>query len=571
MMRLPASMRRWIVSATIGFVLLAAAGMWNSHSSGVERTTSRVRAEIKSALARRDMPDDAPWRDRRTQALLRAFYAKRQMRPAWTSGARPNAAARELSEMLLEADSEGLDPDEYAAAELAEHLRHHAGGGADSADAKALADFDLLCTIAAFHYMSDVFDGRISPKALDAVWVANPRQDDLDATLDRALEDGDVRETLRDLAPPHDGYRRLRELRARYARIVAAGGWEAIPAGPPMKRGQRGPRVAALRARLAASGDLAAKESRGDVFDEELARAVARFQERYGRDADGVVGDVERAELNVPAEARLRQIELNMERWRWLPKTLGERYLVVNIPAYRLQVLERGAPVIEMRVVVGKALSATPVFSDQMTQVVVNPTWYVPESVATNEIVPAVQEDRDYLAKNAMRAFDGAGEDAEELSPASVRWSDESETARIRFRQDAGDQNALGRIKFLFPNPFDVYLHDTPSRELFSLEERSFSHGCVRVEKPLELARYVLRGLPESGTDELEQLIATGETRAIEVPDPLPVHLVYFTAFADEDGTAGFREDVYGIDADLIAQLRGHAQAQARQVARNGR
>ena len=557
--------RQFLFVVALGLAAVGGWFFWQNYRGGVDRTTVQAGREIKSALARRDMPDDAPWRDRRTQSLLRAFYAGRGMRPAWTTGAGPTAPARELAEVLLQADAEGLNPEEYSAVELAAHLKQNEGNVVVTGDPKALADFDMLCTIAAFHYMSDVFDGRIAPKALDAEWVADPRKGDMDAMLDRALKDNKVRELLQSLAPTHDGYRGLRDARARYAKIVEGGGWTAIPSGGSLKRGSRGARIVALRARLAASGDLDSTRSRGDVFDETVAAAVARFQTRFGRDADGVVGATELAELNVAAESRLRQIELNMERWRWLPKTLGDRYLVVNIPEYKFHIIENGKPVLEMRVVVGKALNATPVFSDQMTQVVVNPTWNVPASIAGGEIVPLIQEDRDYLAKNAMRAFSGTGDDAKEVDAASVNWSNESETAQLNFRQDAGDQNALGRIKFLFPNQFDVYLHDTPAGHLFSREERSFSHGCVRVEEPLKLAGYALRGLPEADADRLNELIAAGETKTIQIPKPLAVHIVYFTAFVEENGTAGFREDVYGIDRELMVRLRGHARAQAAQ------
>ncbi|MGH7681518.1 MAG: L,D-transpeptidase family protein, partial [Candidatus Eiseniibacteriota bacterium] len=326
------------------------------------------------------------------------------------------------------------------------------------------------------------------------------------------------------------------------------------------------PRVAALRARLAASGDLKPSNRDGNVFDNNVAKAVIRFQVRFGRDPDGLVDAIELAELNVSAEERLRQIELNMERWRWLPRELGDRYLLVNIPEYKLRVREGGREVLEMRVVVGKALSATPVFSDEMTEVVVNPTWDVPPSIAEGEIVPAVREDKEYLAKHALRAFVRSSKDAPtEVDPGSVHWSDTTETQKLKFVQDAGDSNSLGRIKFLFPNQFDVYLHDTPAGHLFSLEDRSFSHGCVRVEDPTRLAGYVLRGLPESNPDRLQELIESGETKTIRVPKPLPVHIVYFTAFVDNDGSVGFREDIYGIDQDLIEELRGRAQVQAQQ------
>jgi murein L,D-transpeptidase YcbB/YkuD len=556
--------RRWLAigGAIIAMALFAA---WRFYGQGTGRGTGLVSRRIESDIQRRDMPDDAPWRDRRTQSLVRAFYAKRRMRPAWTSGAGALNQAHDLAEVLKRADQEGLNPDDYSATELAAHGEENKSHLLAPGDPQALAEFDLLCTIAAFHYMSDVYDGRISPKSLDAEWVATPRRGDFDSLLTEALERDRVQETLLRLAPTQDGYRKLRGARARYAKIVAAGGWPSIPAGAPLRRGQRGPRVQALRSRLIISADLDSAAGAAGVFDEALEAAVRRYQVRYGREPDGVLRETELADLNVSATYRLGQIELNMERWRWAPRSFDDRHLIVNIPEYALHIFERGKSVLDMRVVVGKALTATPIFSDLMTQVVINPTWSVPVSIAQNEFAPAVRQDRDYLAKNHIRIFDGEADDAKEVPASSVNWSDTSEVRRLHFRQDAGEANALGRIKFLLPNRFDVYLHDTPAGQLFSLEERSFSHGCVRVEDPIGLARYVLRGLPEAAPGEIEKRIESGTTTTLDLPDPLPVHILYFTAFVEEKGAVGFREDVYGIDQNLIEELRSRSHARAQQ------
>jgi murein L,D-transpeptidase YcbB/YkuD len=220
--------------------------------------------------------------------------------------------------------------------------------------------------------------------------------------------------------------------------------------------------------------------------------------------------------------------------------------------------------VLDMRVVVGKALTATPVFSDQMTQVVFNPTWSVPKSIARGEMATAVQKDPEYLAKHHIRIFDHDAEGAKEVDASSVNWSDTVAVGRLHLRQDEGDDNALGRIKFLLPNQFDVYLHDTPAGQLFASEDRSFSHGCVRVEDPVKLAEYVLRGTSAGSAEQIQRLIDAGTTTAVAVPTPLPVHIVYFTAFVDTDGNVGFRKDVYGIDADETRQLHSRSQALAR-------
>jgi murein L,D-transpeptidase YcbB/YkuD len=546
-------------------VLALAAAVGAAAWIGLERraaATRRIADRIEADLERSKLPADAPWRDRRTRRLVAAFYGGRDMRPAWTSGRGANDAARDLAEVLEHAEVDGLDPDDYSAADLATRLAADRKGG-DARAPKALAELDLLCTVAALHYMSDVFDGRISPKSLDAVWVAQPRKGDLDSLLTVALERNRVKELLRDLPPAHEGYVGLARGRARYAEIAAAGGWKPIPGSAPLRKGDRGPRVAALRARLAATGELNGDAGGSDAFDGAVETAVKRFQQSYGRDADGVVGESELAALNVRASARLRQIELNMERWRWLPRRFGERYVWVNIPEYALYVREGAEDVLTMRVVVGKVMHQTPVFSDEMKFVVVNPTWDIPMSIVKSEIVPALKEDRDYLAANRIRVYEGPEPDAREV-PAKKVPRDTTRAAELHFRQDAGELNSLGRMKFLFPNRFDVYLHDTPAGHLFSLEDRSFSHGCVRVEDPIRLASVVLRGLPEANPKTLRRMIDGGKTTTITMPKPVPVHIVYFTAFADADGRIGFRDDLYGIDAELIQKLRGRERRRDR-------
>ena len=474
--------------AVLGALLLATLAAGTLSSCGNDaKITQEIRREIRSDLKRRDMPADAAWRDRRTQKLLRVFYAERAMRPAWTNGGGMNTQAREFAVVVARAEEEGLDPEYYSSAALRERIEKK------PADAKELAEADLLYTIAAFHYMSDVFDGRISPRALDASWVTTPRKGDLDSILTTALANNNVAEAMRALAPTTEQYVKLRQARAVLAKRFASG------------------------------------------------EDSTQF-----------------------AEARLRQVELNMERWRWMPRTLGDRHLVVNIPEYLLRVVDGGRPAFDMRVVVGKEASQTPVFSDRMTHIVINPDWSVPDGITANELAPAMLRDPSHLARQRMRAF----ADGEEVDASSVDWSDPEAVARVSVRQDPGEGNALGRIKFMFPNQFNVYLHGTPADHLFAREQRGFSHGCVRVEDPLRLATYLLAGAPGGTREEIEAQIASGETKTINLPKPMPVHLVYFTAFVDEKGQLGFRDDVYGIDADLSRELRGLDRAQARQQSR---
>lgn len=363
---------------------------------------------------------------------------------------------------------------------------------------------------------------------------------------------------MHSLLPPQPGYTRLRQALARYRDLAANGGWPSVPDGPKLQKGDRSERVPALRQRLIAAGDLdpAAGDSL-DLFDEVVEEALRKFQRRHGLEADGVVGATTFANLNVPVEERLRQVVLNMERWRWLPQDLGQRHILVNIANFELDVFESDQVVLAMRVMVGKDYRRTPVFSDRMNYIVLCPYWHVTPNIAVNDKLPLIRKDAGYLAKQNMKLFRGWGADTKEIDPTTIDWS--QITARnfsYRLRQDPGPGNALGRVKFMFPNSFNVYLHDTPSRELFAKTERAFSSGCIRVEKPVDLAEYVLRGDPKWTRASIETAIKKWEEQTVRLPAPIPVHLLYWTAWANEDGSINFRRDIYGRDKLLEEALR---------------
>ncbi len=328
--------------------------------------------------------------------------------------------------------------------------------------------------------------------------------------------------------------------------------------GPKLQLDDRDDRVTVLRRRLEASGDLAPATSEVPVrFDADVKEAVKRFQRRHGLDTDGVVGKGTLAALNVSAGDRVRQLELNLERWRWLPLDLGESYILVNIPGFDLEVIEGGRMVLAMRVVVGRPYRRTPVFSSPMTYLVFSPYWHVPPSLAVQDVLPAVQKEGDYLAKKSIKVFRGWGSEAEEVDPAAVDWSSlKREGFPYRFRQEPGPDNALGGVKFMFPNPYNVYLHDTPSRELFRRTERTFSSGCIRIEKPLELAEYLLREAAGWSPENITAASQKGMEQTVRLPRPIPVHLLYWTSWVDQAGTIHFRNDVYGRDRLLDEALK---------------
>jgi murein L,D-transpeptidase YcbB/YkuD len=489
-------------------------------------------------------------------AVLPTFYERRLYRAAWNDERGPTSLADDLVGALRRSGLEGLRSEDYHLAAidtLLAAVRADAGGVIDP---DRWAELDLLLTDAFLVYGSHLLAGRVNHETLKPEWVANRRGADFAAVLETALGSGDVAATLATLAPPQRGFRRLREALARYREVAARGGWPAIPNGPPLRRGDRGPAVAALRERLRLEDDLRIDQDT-ELFDEALEQAVRTFQRRHGLATDGVVNAATRAELNVRVEHRVDQLEVNLERWRWLPKDLGRRHILVNIAAFNLDVVEQEAVVMSMRVVVGRPYRRTPVFSDTMRYLVLNPYWQVPRTLAVQDLLPRIKRNVSYLAQQKVRVFQGWGPEAREVDPTTVDWSAIT-PARFPFRlaQDPGPLNALGRIKFMFLNRFNVYLHDTPARPLFEETERDFSSGCIRVERAVELAALLLRQDPGWNPEALLRTLDQAVDRTVALPEPIPIHLLYWTAWADRDGTIQFRRDIHDQDTPLWRALR---------------
>lgn len=492
--------------------------------------------------------------------VLPRFYERRTYRPAWTDNDGPLPQVDDLIRAIRGARREGLRPADYhlgkietALAEIRQDQRANR-----ALDPGRLTDLEVLLTDAFLIYASHLLAGRVNPETIDSEWIANRRGEDLASVLENALTTGEVEQVLAGLLPPQSGYAKLREALARYRDIAARGGWPEVPDGPKLQRGDRSERVVALRARLMEEGDLVGGAGADrEAFDDTVEEAVRRFQVRHGLDVDGVVGRATLAQLNVPAPDRVRQIELNMERWRWLPQDLGERFILLNIANFELDVVEGGLPVLTMRAVVGRTYRRTPVFSTSMTYLVLSPYWNVPPNIAVKDILPTVKKDPDYLARLNIRVFRGWGAEAQEIDPGTINWSLLGPgNFSYRFRQDPGPVNALGRVKFMFPNRFNVYLHDTPARELFAKNVRTFSSGCIRIEKPIELAEYVLQGSTRWTREVILSESAKGVEQTVRIPRPIPVHLLYWTAWSEQDGTTHFRPDIYGRDARLAPALR---------------
>ncbi|KPK29188.1 MAG: hypothetical protein AMK69_07525 [Nitrospira bacterium SG8_3] len=493
-------------------------------------------------------------------AVIPRFYWLRAFRPAWSTDGSPRAEAAVLIKAIHRALQEGLNPEDY---HLAHIRRLLARIQKDTASTQAsapqdLADLDLLLTDAFLLYAFHLSAGRVNPETIQAEWFIKTQEVDLAEVLQTALDKGQIMQALENLRPDHPGYERLKKAFQTYQDIMVMGGWPMVPAGVRMEKGDHGVRVKVLRSRLSISGDLdKLEEGHQDVFDETLEEAVRRFQERHGLTVDGIVGRATMAALNVPVEQRIRQIRLNLERWRWLPRDFERRYLLVNIANFELDVIEDGRVITTMRVVTGTRVRRTPVFTGRMTYMDLNPYWHIPPIIAKEDILPRLWKDPKYLARENIRVFQGWAAEAPQIDLESVDWSQVTpERFPFKLQQDPGPSNPLGRIKFMFPNKFDIYLHDTPARGLFNHATRSFSSGCIRIEKPIDLAAYLLRGQPEWTREKIVAAINSNKTQIVWIPEPIAVHILYWTAWVDQDGLIHLRDDIYGRDTPLDEALQ---------------
>ncbi|HEX3033749.1 MAG TPA: L,D-transpeptidase family protein [Thermodesulfobacteriota bacterium] len=489
-----------------------------------------------------------------SSAMLLHFYERRTFQPVWSDDKGPLPQADALTNEIRQADREGLRPNDYHLDKIETILNdvHKKQIEKKLLNPSELADLDLLLTDAFLTFSSHLLAGCTNPELFDSKRYTDPRESNLVLVLETALSSNKIEEVLRNLLPSNPAYTRLRQALMRYREIAATGGWHVVPYGSTIRAGDRGERVETLRTRLIAEGYLDQKPIRNkDLLDDDLEQAVRAFQKRHGLEVDGAVGPATLGALNVSAQERVRQIEIHMERWRLLPHNLGQRYVIVNVPSFQLYVVEDGQIIMTMNAVVGQLYWRTPVFSTKMTYLVLNPSWNIPRSIAIQEVVPIIRKNPGYLTEHKIRVFQGSGAKTQRIDPKTIDWSKVSaRNFRYRFRQDPGPKNPLGRVKFMFPNEFNVYIHDTPSQELFSKTERCFSHGCIRIEKPIDLAEYVLRSDPRWTREKILSEIETGKEKVVPLPEPIPVYILYLTAWVDEEGTVQFRKDLYGHDRE---------------------
>jgi murein L,D-transpeptidase YcbB/YkuD len=477
------------------------------------------------------------------QASVENFYAQGGYQPAWSrDGAiRPQAAA--IVGILENAASKGLDPEDYDASRWAARMAH--------LDA---VRFDVALTVSVMRYASDVQVGKFNPGIYHRGFDLQQERNELAGFLrDRVMNAADVRAAFANLEPSFAGYQRLEAALTRYLVLAQQDSGSALTAAKlPVEPGSPYPDAKRLAVLLRELGDLQTEPPDSGRYKEPLVGAVKRFQSRHGLAADGRIGKTTLAQLNIPLKRRVRQLQLALERWRWAPRQMPGRVIVVNIPEFELRGLDESQRTeLQMKVVVGHAYRRkTPLFSADLKYVIFRPYWNVPVSITRGELLPKVAKDRNYLAANDYEVVTMA----DRVVTSGI--IDDDVLAQLRrgtlaVRQAPGPKNSLGLVKFMFPNEYDVYLHDTPATQLFAQSRRDFSHGCIRVEQPQLLAEWILRDLPEWTPDRIKEAMHGIRTFQVDLPKPIAVLIVYATAIATADGEVHFFDDIYGFDAEL--------------------
>jgi murein L,D-transpeptidase YcbB/YkuD len=484
---------------------------------------------------------------------LTELYHNNALRPFWIIDGQLSQRAADVLSVLEDAKRYGLDPADY----LVDKIHRYWG----SSDTAGLVRLDILLTLGMMRYVADQREGRMEPRKVDPVLFDSARDVvvDWDALKKQAFAAPDMKSFLDQQAPPFLQYRKLQDKLAEYRVLAVKGGWPSIPAGNALKPGMEDQRVKTVRKRLVVTGELQPENMDNAVFDTVLAEAIKRFQKRHNLKPDGVVGNQTLAAMNVPVSVRIKQIIINMERYRWLKRRTRDRLVAVNIAGFEAFAGKPGTIDLKMPVIVGKKYHKTPVFSDTIKYVVFNPYWNVPPSIARNEILLKLKKNPHYLEKHNMRIFQGWGPDAPELDATTIDWSKVSKKNmnRYRIRQDPGPKNALGTLKLVFPNKYNVYLHDTPSHGLFKRERRAFSHGCIRMDRPAEMASWVLGGEEKGwGLARINEIVASRKRHVAVLDQRIPVYILYRTAFVNpEDNMLYFYKDIYGRDTLLEKAL----------------
>lgn len=479
---------------------------------------------------------------------LSDLYQLRDYELIWSDGKQYNDNAKQLFSAVQQSYEYGLSAFDYDAELLKSFLE------ATSVDPILLSKSDIVFSHAFVKLASHVSKGKL----LDSKFSLQDYTPLLE-TLNEAANNNAIHTTLENLQPKHSPYKNLRKALAKYRQVEQATDYYSEPLELTQRSyqlGDRSPNIPKLRKLLHNFGDYRDSELYSELYDESLMLAVSEFQTRHGLDADGVLGKQTVRALNIPIWKRIQQLELNLARAQSLPDISSGRHLLVNIPAYKLYLFDDQRLAYQSNVVVGKKKHKTPIISSQLTKFILSPYWNVPKSITNNEIIPALQRDPNYLAKNNMKLLSTSGKYAQVINPNTIDWFNiDQSNINFRVRQEPGVGNSLGNIKFIFPNPHSVYLHDTPSRRLFALQRRAFSHGCIRVEDPFGLAESLVSNNLGWSKYDLLDLSKQSKSKSVSLEEAVPIHITYMTAWADEQGIVNFRPDIYNRDSQVLASL----------------
>lgn len=473
------------------------------------------------------------------------FYMHRNYRGAWAD----DRDVAQLLQGLNDTRNDGLNPADFRVTELTQ--AHQALVAAMPSTAQR-AMFDMAATRTFITALLQLRRGKVDPSRLDIHWNFDPAGVDPRADMNNlfaALDAHDVARAFAEAPPQEAIYRNLRDGLAQLRKVRDAGGWPKVTEGQSLKPGMDGVAVTQLRARLAAGGYLDPKLAKKGAYDDKVIAAVKRYQSEQYLGSDGVAGATTLAALNVPVEARIDQVRVNMERARWLLYKLQGTFVIVDIAGYKVAMYRDGQPIWHSRVQVGKPVRSTPVFQAEITYITFNPTWTVPPTILKQDVIPKIQNDPGYLAANRIRVIDREGN---VVSPSSVDWSN---PRGISLRQDAGPDSSLGQVVIRFPNDYAIYLHDTPHRELFAKTVRATSSGCIRVENPLQLVELLFNDPVRWNSAGIQKQLANGKTQNIKLPVKVPVLLAYWTVDLSNEGRVAFKPDIYDYDARVLQGL----------------
>jgi len=477
--------------------------------------------------------------------VLPALYERRDYTLLWNN---PQAVSQ-LIKVLEHVDEDGLSSSDYHLPIILALKENHTDKNSATA-----ADLDLLMTDALIRLGYHLLVGKVDVEALDAHWNMTKTIGNLDTVLSlaEAIESAQIPELIEQLRPNHPYYENLRQGLARYRSIRDQGGWPEVPTGSALKPGMADPRILLVRSRLNVTGELDYADVTSDTYDEALVMAVKRFQENHGLTPDGIVGPATLAAINVPVQDRIDQIKVNLERARWVLHDLLDEFVLTDIAGFEVSYYRGDKTIWSAKAQVGKPYRKTPVFKDQISYLEINPTWTVPPTILRRDILPKLAKDPGYLQQMDMQVLT---QDGKNINPSTINWSQYPQKPfPYLLRQNPGPRNALGRIKFMFPNKYSIYLHDTPSRDLFERDQRAFSSGCIRVMHPFELAVLLLDD-PQWTESRIKDVVESKQTTRINLREPVPVILLYWTVNIKDDGNLVFKSDVYDRDAEVLGGL----------------